>query len=167
MGFWCVIFRDGDYLAEGSRNDSSGLLIVSSHHSMCLSTSSLSVCEDGAIIAIEYTFYKGESTLLIYDALQAIWREYCIEGKAFGLFSWVFFDEVDLFCLLIDDYYAYATLISSCLPLAVSLEFIGRTRTITLTASAIVPLLKILYLGVYWLFTQHSSIINRITFKNR
>ena len=69
MGFWCVIFSDGDYLAEGSRNDSSGLLIIASHHSMCFSASSLPIGKDGAIIAIEYTLYKGEGALLIYDAL--------------------------------------------------------------------------------------------------
>ena len=69
MGFWCVIFGDSDYLAEGSRNDSSWLLVASSHHSMRLTTSSLPIGKDGAIVAIKYTLHKGEGTLLIYDAL--------------------------------------------------------------------------------------------------
>ena len=111
MGFGCVIFGDCDYLAEGSRDDASGLFIVSSHHCMGFPTSCLPICEDSAIVAIQYAFHKCEGTLLIDDALQAIWWEYCIEGKAFRLLFGVFFNEVDLSRFLIGHYDTHTTLI--------------------------------------------------------
>lgn len=48
-----VVFRYSYNLLEGSRNDSLGFLIlVSTHHSVSLPTTGLSICKNSAVIAL-------------------------------------------------------------------------------------------------------------------
>lgn len=65
MSFRIVAFCYRHDLAESSGNDTFSFLSARSHHSVSLSTSSLPICEDGAVIPIQYTVYKSEGTLFI------------------------------------------------------------------------------------------------------
>ena len=54
MSFSRIIICYGYDLLECSRYDTFGLLtLIASHHGMCFSTTSLSICEDCAIVAFE------------------------------------------------------------------------------------------------------------------
>ena len=53
----CIVFCDGDYLAEGTRDNASSFLGVrSAYHCVGLAASGLSIREDGAIVTIEHVF---------------------------------------------------------------------------------------------------------------
>jgi hypothetical protein len=97
----------------------------------------LSVGEDGAVVAVEDVVDEGKGGLFVDETLCAICAEDVVEGKAFGLLLLVFLDEVDLACLFLDLDDAHTACIESKVPRSVSLPFMGRTRTITFTASAI------------------------------
>lgn len=49
----CIVFCDGDYLAESTWDYASSLLAVrSTHHCMCFAAACLAICEYGAIVAV-------------------------------------------------------------------------------------------------------------------
>lgn len=69
----CIVFCDGDYLTEGTRDYASSLLGVrSTYHRMCLSAACLAIGEDGAIVTIEHVFHEREGTLLVYITLRGL-----------------------------------------------------------------------------------------------
>lgn len=69
MCFRCVIFSYCYYLTECPRNDSFGLLALSSHHGVRFAAACLPIRKNGAIIAIEYIFDQREGTLLVDETL--------------------------------------------------------------------------------------------------
>ncbi len=143
MGLRSVIFGDRNYLAECSRDDAFSLLwLVATHHSMSLTTSCLTIGKYGSIVAVKHAVYKRKCTLFIYKGLRAICSEYIVERETFGLLFMIFFYEVYLIILRVHLYHTYTPLILYQLPLSIYLRFIGRTRTITFTASAIYKLIS-------------------------
>ena len=93
----CVVFGDGHYLTESSRNYSSAFLtLVAAHHRVCLTTTGLTVRKDGAIVSIEDAIDEGEGTLFIDEALRAIRCKNIIKGEAFGLFAIILSEKIDL-----------------------------------------------------------------------
>lgn len=148
----CIVFCDGDYLTEGTRDYASSLLGVrSTYHCMGLSAACLAIGEDGAIVTIEHVFHEREGTLLVYITLRGLSWEDAIKREALWLLLRVLFHEIDLVILRIDLNYAYTGWVSEGIPLSRSLEFMGRTRTITFTASAISLLVKNIILFIYCL----------------
>ena len=92
MCFTCLIFSNRYYLTKRSRNDSSCLLaIITTHHSMRLSTSSLSISKDSAIVSFEHTVDQGEGALFIDEVLRAISSKDSVKSKIFRLFFTLFF----------------------------------------------------------------------------
>jgi len=105
----CVIFCDGHYLAESSRNNSfTFFTLVASHHRVCLTATGLPIRKDGPIVAVEDAIDEREGALFVDEALGAIGSEDIVEGKAFGLFSVILAEKIDLVVLRIDLYNAGA-----------------------------------------------------------
>lgn len=141
MIFAGIIFSDGYDLTKRTRNDAFALLVlVATHHRVCLATACLPVCEDGPIVSIQHIVDQRECALLVDQTLRAVRPEDIVEREAFGLLFVVFSDEIDLFVGVVDFNDAGTAWISIFIPRSFSLWFMGLQRTMTLTASDIIEI---------------------------
>ena len=100
---FCVIFCDCHYLAESSRDNSfTFFTLVASHHRVRLTATGLPVGKDGPIVTVKNAIDERKGTLFINEALRAIGGEDIVEGEAFGLFSVILAEKIDLVVLRID-----------------------------------------------------------------
>ena len=133
-----IVFGDGHDLTESSGNDASVLLkVVETHHCVGLSAPSLTIGENGAVVAVENRLDESKGALFVDEALWGVDPKDAVERECFGGFLGVFLFEEDLVVLAIDFYHAGAPCLGQSVPLSRSLAFMGRHRTITLTASDI------------------------------
>ena len=129
---------ESDNLMKRPWNDTFRFLTFSTtHHSMCLPTSCLSICKDGAVIAFEYIIDKGECSLLVDITLKRIDSKYTIETECFRWLLGISFKEFDLIDRWIDLYNSFTTLVKFKVPRYFYLVLIGLHLTMTLTASVI------------------------------
>lgn len=97
----------------------------------------LPVGEDSAVVAVQHVVDQRERRLFVDETLGAVGAENVVERETLGLLLLVFLHEVDLAGLLLDLDDADTAWIERWVPRSISLLFMGRTRTITFTASDI------------------------------
>jgi hypothetical protein len=152
MRLWSIVFSNGYYLTEGSRNNTTRLFTFrSTYHCMRFAAACLTICEYGSIVSIEYILDKRKGALLINVALWRFSWEDAVEWEAFRLFFCIFFYQIDLVILWIHLHNANTGCVNAIVPLSRYLEFIGRHLTMTFTASAISLLVKNIILFIYCL----------------
>ena len=97
MFFLRLTIREGDDLAECSRDDSSSLFALGwTHHGVGFSTTGLPVGEDGAIVALDDTVDKGESSLFVDIALKGVGAEHMVESERLGCLLFITFEKINL-----------------------------------------------------------------------
>jgi len=57
------------------------LVFFTTLHSMCFSSSCLTICEDSSVVTLQSTFNDGQSSLFEYSFLLAVWLESHIEAE--------------------------------------------------------------------------------------
>ena len=93
MGYRWIVLCYCYNLTKCSRDDASGFFcLVAPHHSMRFAAASLSISEDGAIVAFKDVIDEREGALFVDVALGGIWGEDSIKGKALRLFFSILFD---------------------------------------------------------------------------
>lgn len=103
MSFRHIIFSHCNDLAKCSWNNPFQLFMVRNpHHSMRLTTTCLSVCENCSIIPIKNTVHQGESTLFVDERLWGVCSKYFIEAETFWGLIIVISNEIDLIVIEIN-----------------------------------------------------------------
>ena len=101
--FTGFIFCNCYDLTECSWNDSFQLLIVrNAHHCVSFAASSLTVCENGAVVSIEDTVDERKSALFVNEVLRGFRAKDSVICKALGRFIIFLLDERDLIIFVVD-----------------------------------------------------------------
>jgi hypothetical protein len=74
-----------------------------------LTAASLTIGENGAVVAIENAFDKEEGALFVYERLCSIGGEDVVKRESFRLFLALLLAEVYLFVLGVHFYHAHTT----------------------------------------------------------
>ncbi len=108
--FGNIVFCNCYDLTKSSWNDSFQLLIIrNTHHSVSLTTASLSIGKDGPIVSVKNAIDERKSALLINKGLGWFSPEHFIVTEAFGRFVIIVSDKIDLIIFKINFYYVNTT----------------------------------------------------------
>lgn len=94
VSFGGIILSHSYYLLKCSRNDPASLLtLISSHHSVGLTTTCLSICKNCTIVPFKNVVYQWEGTLFVDEKLRTFYSKNVIKSEVFWqLFAILLFE---------------------------------------------------------------------------